>query len=368
MTPRVSHLRNLAIALLCLLAVAGSPGCERASVEQVETSAAVPVVIEVAKIDTLQGTIAATGVVSVAPGAEMTIVAPAPGRIAEINGSEGDAVRAGAVLVRFDIPTLAADVAARRAAVTQAAARVEAARAAFSRLSSLLAQGVAAPRDVEDAKRAQAEAEADVEQARSAADAAVAIEERGVVRAAFSGVIAKRFHNVGDLVDAAASDPIMRVIDPSRLQVIATVAVSDLSRVVVGHAAEIREAGTDSTEPATVLAKSPQIDPGSAVAEVRLAFRKPTTLAAGSAVQVEIVGEERRDALLVPAAALVTEDDELFVMVAGSDNKAHKYPVAVGLVAKGLAHVTTGIKAGDRVIVRGQEGLPEGSDVTVEAR
>jgi len=39
----------------------------------------------------------------------------------------------------------------------------------------------------------------------------------------------------------------------------------------------------------------------------------------------------------------------------------------VGLVTKGLVQVTSGIKAGDKVIVRGQDGLPEGAGVTVEA-
>jgi len=361
-----SRLASLVGASVCVAAIA-TAGCERKAVETVETNAAVPVVVGIAKIDTLQAVISTTGLVTVAPGAELTIVAPAPGRIADVIGAEGDAVKAGAVLVRFDIPTLAADVAARRAALAQATARVEAAKAAFSRLTGLLAQGVAAPRDVEDAKRQQSEADADVDQAKIAVDAAVALAERTVVRAPFSGVIAKRFHNPGDLVDAAATDPVMKVIDPTKQQVVATVPVADLSRVVVGRAAEIKEASKDSTEAATVLAKSPQIDPGSVTADVRLAFRKPTAIAAGTAVQVEIVAEERRDALVIPAAALVSEDDELFVMVAGGDNKAHKYPVAVGLVTKGLVQVTSGIKAGDKVIVRGQDGLPEGAGVTVEA-
>ena len=368
MTPRPSFtLAPLARAAMCVVVIAAA-GCERPSVEQVETNAAVPVVVEAAKIDTLQAIIAATGLVSVAPGAELTVVAPAPGRIAEIFGAEGDPVKAGAVLVRFDIPSLSADVSARRAAVAQAQARVEAARASFTRLSGLLTQGVAAPRDVEDAKRQQAEAEADVEQAKSAVDAAVAMADRSVVRAPFAGVIAKRFHNPGDLVDAAATDPILKVIDPTKQQVTATVPASDLSRVVVGHAAEVREAGKDSGEAATVLAKSPQIDPGNVTADVRLAFKQPTHLAVGTAVQVEIVAEERRDALVIPAAALVDEDGDLFVMVAGGDNKAHKFPVAVGLVTKSLVQVTSGIKAGDRVIVRGQDGLPEGAVVAIEAQ
>jgi RND family efflux transporter MFP subunit len=339
--------------------------CERKSVEQVETTAPVPVVIEAAKVDMLRSTIDADGTVAPAPGAELTVVAPAPARIAELPKAEGDAVRQGDVLVRFDIPSLSADLSARRASVTQASARVEAARANFSRLSGLLAQGVAAPREVEDAKRAQAEAEADLEQARSSVDAAVALSERAVVKAQFAGVIAKRFHNPGDLVDASASDPVLKVINPAALQVVAKVPVGALTRVVIGHAATVFGPGADAGEAARVLTRPAQVDPASATADVRLAFTRPTQLASGTAVRVEIVGEEHPAALVIPAASVVREEDETFVMVDGPDNKAHKYPVAIGLTTQALVEITSGLKAGDRVIVRGQDGLPEGAAVTV---
>jgi RND family efflux transporter MFP subunit len=318
--------------------------------------------------------ISVTGVVSAAPGAEMLVVAPAAARIAELPHAEGDRVNKGDLLVRFDIPTLTADAAASRARVTQAVARVEAARANIKRLTSLLAQGVAAPRDVEDATRQLAEAEGDLEQARSAVQAADALSGRAVVRAPFSGVVAKRFHNPGDLVEASSSDPVLRVLDPSQLQVVAAVPASELSRVVVGHAANVRQAGHgehgehDEGEAAKVLVKAPQVDPATATGNVRLGFAKPTSLTAGMTVQVEIVAEERPHALIIPVAALVDDEGELFVMVAGDDNKAHKYPVAVGLSTRTLAEVTSGIKAGDRVIVRGQDGVPEGATVVVESK
>ena len=78
---------------------------------------------------------------------------------------------------------------------------------------------------------------------------------------------------------------------------------------------------------------------------MRLAFAKPTSLAAGTIVQVEIVGEEHAKALVIPAAAIVDEEGETFVMVVGADNKAHKYPVALGLVD---AHATSRSRAASR--------------------
>jgi RND family efflux transporter MFP subunit len=350
-------------AVLILLA-----SCRGASVEQIVTEAPVPVVVDTARIDVIRAVIEATGVVTPAPGAELTVVAPEAARVVSIPKAEGDLVKTGDLLVQFEIPTLAADLAARRAAVAQASARLESATASVNRLKSLLSQGVAAPREVEDATRQHAEATAELEQARSAVDAAAALAARTTVHATFPGVVAKRFHNPGDFVEPSASDPVLRVINPAQLLVVASIPVADLSRVAVGHSAQIRQPGREDLELMRVATKAVQVDPLTATADVRLTFAKPTSLAAGTVVQIEIVGEEHKNVLVIPAAAILEEDDEVFVMVASADNKAHKYPVATGLSTPTLVEITTGLKAGDRVIVRGQDGLPEGAAITVQEK
>ena len=168
------HLRLVA----ALLAFVGLAACHETSVERVATTAAVPVAVETAKLDTMTSTIVASGLVTAAPGAELTVMAPEAARIAEMPRAEGEPVKAGDLLVRFEMPALASDVAARRAAVAQASARLEAANASFNRLTSLLSQGVAAPREVEEAKRQQAEAAADLEDFEQAALNAEASEAR----------------------------------------------------------------------------------------------------------------------------------------------------------------------------------------------
>jgi RND family efflux transporter MFP subunit len=359
------HVRRgggVATAFALLLAV----GCSHKSVEEVETNAPVPVVVEAAKIDLLRSTFSAAGTVVPAPGADMIVLAPEHARIAELPKAEGEVVREGDILVRFDIPTLPADLAAKKAAVNQAQAHIDAAAAAVARLTGLVAKGVAAPREVEEAKRTQAEADAELAQARSAVDAATSLADRAVVRATFSGVVAKRWHNPGDIVEAAASDPILRIVNPEKLQIVAAVPSADLPRVVPGHDADVHVVGREAAEPAKVLMRPAQVDPVSGTADVRLAFAKPTSLPVGTAVQVDIVGEVQPKALVVPAAAIVHDEDETFVMVAGADNKAHKYPVAMGLSTHDFVQITSGdLKPGDRVIVRGQTELPEGATITI---
>jgi multidrug efflux pump subunit AcrA (membrane-fusion protein) len=80
---------------------------------------------------------------------------------------------------------------------------------------------------------------------------------------------------------------------------------------------------------------------------------------------VEIVAEERTAPVVVPAAAVVRDGDETFVMVAGTDGKAHKHAVTLGLMTRELVEVKSGIVVGDMVITHGQDGLPDGAEITV---
>ena len=106
-------------------------------------------------------------------------------------------MRAGDLLVRFEIPSLTAGAAASRAGIEQAQARVENAKAASARLTGLFERGVAARKEVEDAERELREAQAALAQAQSASGAADTLAARLVVRARFAGVVAKRWHNPG---------------------------------------------------------------------------------------------------------------------------------------------------------------------------
>lgn len=92
-----------------------------------------------------------------------------------------------------------------------------------------------------------------------------------------------------------------------------------------------------------------------------------TRLAAGTPVQVSIVAEQHDQAVLVAAAAVQREGDEAFVMIVTDDHTAHRQVVAIGLIANGVVEILKGVAAGDRVIVKGGNGLPDGAAVTVES-
>jgi membrane fusion protein, multidrug efflux system len=358
--------RPAAIALVLVLAISlVTVACSRKPVEELETTAAAPVKTLTLAPKTVEGVVSATGIVTAAPGADWTITAPEAARIVELPKAEGDRVKPGDLLVRFEIPSLSTDVATRRAEAQTAHARVENTQANVTRLTTLVQHGVAAQKELEDARRELAEARAALAQAESASQNAGVLASRTVVRARFSGVIAKRAHNPGDMVEASASDVILRVIDPSRLQVVAAVAIADVRRIEIGRPVRILVPGSDEPEIGKVLTRPAAVDPGGVTADVRVSFAGATRLAAGTPVRVEIVAEQHQNALAVPAEAVLHEDEETFVMLAGSDTKAHKRKVQIGLTTPKEVEIANGLKAGDVVIVQGHQGLPDGATIAI---
>ena len=350
--------------LLLLTALLALPACHQASPEAVATVEAVPVTTATAEAGPIRAVVAATGQVKPAAGAEMVVTPPQDARIAELTKGAGDRVRRGELLVRFQIPSLEADAATKRSDLARAQAQLDSSRKNLDRLSGLLQRGIAARKEVEDAQRDVAQAVATVGEARSSTAAAGELAGRAVVRALFDGVVVNRSRQNGDVVSPGAPEPILRVIDPSRLQVEAAVPAGDLGRIAAGSPARVRGAGFPD-EAARVIARPPAVDPTSGTALVRLAFDAPTHRPAGLAAEVEIYGPERRAAVLVPADALVQEGAESYVFVIDGQKKAHRRPVQVGVVAGGKAEILSGVAAGETVVVRGQTALPDGA--TVEA-
>jgi len=358
-------MKNLLLATGMLsLAVAG---CHKAAEETTETTAAVPVEVAEAHVGTVRAIVAITGTAEPAPGADWTIIAPAPARVVEITKAEGDRVRKGELLVRFDAPPLRSDLATRSGELAAAHARVENARKNEARVASLLEHGIASRKEVEDAQRELREAEAAVRQGSGTQAAAADLVAQTSVYARFNGLVAHRSHNPGDLVEAAATDPVMRVVDPTRMQVTASVPVAELTRISVGEPARVVVPGAeaDTAETARVISRPAAVDVATGTAVARLGLARGTRLTAGTPVQIEIQTEEHKDVVVVPTSAIVREEEKAFVYVLGADKKAHRKPVELGIVAGEDAEIRSGVSASDKVVVKGQEELPDGAVVTV---
>jgi cobalt-zinc-cadmium efflux system membrane fusion protein len=344
--------------LVVVLAGAALCGCGGREPEQVETQAAVPVETAVARTGAITAWVHATGLVEGAPGADWTVTAPQQARIAAVRAAAGDPVRRGEELVSFDSPQLRTDLAARSGELAQAKARLDNAQRSHDRLAKLLERGIASRREVEDARRELVDAQAALETATEARSGAAELAGRARAVAPFDGIVAQRWHNAGDLVDA--NEHVLRLVDPRRLEVAAAVPAADAARIVVGRPARVSVAGS-TAEPvaARVVSRPALVDAGTGTATVRL--RLDGAPAVGSPVEVAIAAEEEQDALIVPAAAVVAENGESAVFVVDETKHARRRAVVVGLRGVSDVQLRSGVKAGELVVVKGAQELPDGA-------
>jgi RND family efflux transporter MFP subunit len=350
---------------LATIAALLAGACGVPAPEEHESAAKVPVEIATAGAGAVVETVGAAGVITAAPGAELTVVAPQPARIDAMPKAEGDVARRGDLLVRFDIPSAGADLAARSAELEQARARAENARATVARVTGLFERGVAARKEVEEAQRELKESEAAIAQAQQGTRAAQQLASRREVRAPFNGVVVKRWRQPGDLVEASSTDPVLRFVDVARVQIEAKVAAADSPRVRSGQQASIAAPGAADAG-ARVLTAPAFVDAESGTSTIRLAPSGQLPWPVGTPVRVRIITRDRQGAVTVPASAVVREAAAVSVFVVDATGHAHRREVTLGAQSSDRVEIVKGVAAGDQVIVRGQAALPDGAEVTIQ--
>jgi RND family efflux transporter MFP subunit len=358
---------QFAVALAMLLVAFLPAACHRAPQRTGEGELPSLVSAEQAQIGNIRGFVSGTGVVVTPGDADFLAVAAESGRILEILKKVGDPVKGGEILVRLEFPSVRLESAARSAAGRTIAARLQSAKLTQARVHELFERGAASRKEVEDADREFELAEAEAAAAREAEALAATAAQRSVIQAPFDGIVADRLHNPGDTVAASPADPILRVVDPNRVEVAAFVALKDVSRFAIGASARVVSGGIVQPEMMHV-SSVPVPESGATTLPVHLTFDQPTKLSAGTQVGVEIDAEQHSNVLLVPAIAVVAEQDKTQVVFVAAGDRAIRRVVTTGLADAEHVEIHSGLKAGDLVITQGQTNLKDGSAVSASVQ
>jgi multidrug efflux pump subunit AcrA (membrane-fusion protein) len=188
-----------------------------------------------------------------------------------------------------------------------------------------------------------------------------------VIHSPIDGVVTDRPLYQGEL--ATANQPILTVMNTSKLIAKAHVPQSEAVLLKVGDHAELNVQGVEEPIPGRVMLVSPALDPGSTTIEIWVeALRTNPALKPGMNAQIEATAKSVKDALTVPAGAVFKSPEAGdYVMIAGKDEKAHLAKVKIGIRNKELAEIQSGIKENDPVITAGGYALPDGTKIKVEA-
>lgn len=196
-------------------------------------------------------------------------------------------------------------------------------------------------------------------------EAALAQFQYSQIRSPITGVVTDRPLFEGQMATAGA--PMMTIMNLSHVIGRAYVSPEQASQIHMGDVATIAPGGGQHAIPAKVTVVSPALDPDSTTVQVWVEAANPKeSLRPGSTVNMTIVAQTVKDALVVPSAAVLTGDGGMTsVMVIGAGQLAHQTNVQTGIHQDGEVQITNGLHAGEQVVTEGAYGLPDGTKVQI---
>lgn len=207
-------------------------------------------------------------------------------------------------------------------------------------------------------------AEGQLASAKGAYEAALANLHYSQIRSPISGVVTDRPLYEGQM--AAAGTPLITVMDLSHVIGRAYVAPQQASLLHVGDPATLVLGHGQPDVPAKVSVVSPALDPNSTTIQVWVdAVNSGNRLKPGSTVNVQIVARTVKNALVLPADAVLTAQDGTTSVMVIKDGAAHQTNVKTGIHEGSNVQILSGVTAGEQVVTQGAYGLPDNAKVAI---
>jgi RND family efflux transporter MFP subunit len=270
------------------------------------------------------------------------------------------------VLAKLDDTALQDAFLSARAALRSAEVTLADARRDLERDERLHQAGAVSERDLERSRTRVATSEAALADARARMVSAQEQLAKTTIRAPFAGVVSEREVSAGDVVQPGA--PLYTVIDPSSMQLEATVPADQLQSLKVGTPVEFTVSGYGTRRFQGRIARiNPSVDP--ATRQVRIYVTIPNRdqgLVAGLFTEGRVETQRKR-AVAIPLAALDPRGTSSEVLRL-QEARVRRVRVGLGIrdLAAELIEVVRGLSPGDTVLLGSSQGLADGTVVRIQ--
>ena len=350
------------LGLVCVLLA----GCGRPA-DNDSTPPVPDVTLTTVQRGTLTQDLLASGNLGTLPNRDAKVAALVPGRIQTVLVTEGDRVSADQTLADLNDASFKDQLRQAEATVAQAKANLANAKLSAERNEVLLQRGIAARKDVEDARTQVTVDEAAVKQAEAAESAARTQLARTVIRAPFAGTVVHRFLGVGEQVDGSGSQPVAEVANLDTLELLGTVPASRLPEIRDGEEFTFQtDAVAGASFKARIIAVLPAVDPATNNGTVRIRIENNAhLLKLGTFISVELPLKQNLKRLLVPRQAVYPDENGRPRVYRVSGDQAESVPVQLGIQTTDQVEILSGVQEGDKVILTGGYGLPDKARVHI---
>lgn len=376
------------LAALLAASMALCAGCGSQTSDDGEEQTAAGTAVEVAEVT--KGAMSTEYSVNgkVVADNEVQVFPMLAGQVLTLSVSEGDKVAKGQTLLNVDTSSVTSTMSSLREsynatktatekAIENAQIGVEQAQLAVENTEALLEAGAAAEQDLTKAKQGLAQAQAGVQQVRAQQAASLAqiqasmdqINKQasyGTVTAPCAGTVTAV--NVVQGGMASSAQPAVVIAEDSRVKINASVSEDVFAGLHTGDSAGVQiSVLSDEVKSAKIVSLPAAANQQTNLYDVSVSVPSGTEPAIGAFATVIFYTDRRENTLSVPTDCVLTgNDNERYLFtVDESGTTAARVTVETGLVGKTNTEITSGLNEGDRVVVKGQSYLSDGSAVRV---
>ncbi|NLN38054.1 MAG: efflux RND transporter periplasmic adaptor subunit, partial [Smithella sp.] len=295
---------------------------------------------------------------------EVLVSAEVDGIIKNILVDEGSVVKAGQLLAQINDTDYNLDRERTQAAMRQAQASLENARAEYGRKEALFKDELITRQQFDDISTRVSLAEAELASVKATLAIAQERLARTKIYSPLNGAVKEKKLSAGDFVRNGM--PVFQVISTNPLKLSFTVAEKDVARLKKDQEISFTvDAFPDKTFTGKVSLLYPNVEERTRTLQAEaLVPNADRMLKPGYFARVQIFIEASRDAVVVPVPALLYDNATIrvFVVTAG---KAEPRVVKIGNKYGEVVEITEGVQENEQVVVVGQNNLSEGVKVNV---
>ena len=296
------------------------------------------------------------------------LVARVQGFLQEINYKDGELVKQGATLFVIEPEPYKLKLEQAQAAEAGAQATLKQAEAEYERQVELASRQVATKVALDNATANKDSALARLKQAQVDTKQAAINLGYTQVKAPFDGIVTARLVSLGELVGANGPTQLATIVQTNPIYVNFSINEQE----VLNIRADMRRLGitqeelkqfpievglqTDAGYPyrGTLDYVAPAIDRATGTLAVRAILQNESgVLVPGNFVRVRVGAADEHDSLLVPDAALGSDQGGRYLLVVGKDDVVEQRKVTIGPRVGELRVIDSGLEPGDRVVIAG---------------
>jgi multidrug efflux system membrane fusion protein len=302
----------------------------------------------------------------------VTVRSQVDGKIVEISFKEGQDVPKGYVLAKVDPVTYQAAYDQTVAKKAQDEAQLANARLDLDRYTRLAATNAVNKQQLDTQRALVAQLEAQIKLDQAAVDNARAVLSYTDIIAPIAGRTGIRLVDAGNLVRSAEATGIVILTQLQPISVFFSLPQQNLPELTRGMAEgdlpvdALNGDGKGTLDKGKVMVIDNQVDQTTGTVKLRGEFpNNDLQLWPGQFVNVRVLIDTLRQAVVVPTAAIQRGPNGAFVYVLKQGNTVTVRPVTLTQQDDSRAVVATGLQAGEQVVTTGFARLTEGTQVAV---